>query len=222
MPRKGEFQDLTGQKFNRLTVLSYARTTGRRRTMWCCKCDCGNVVEVDATHLKDGHTKSCGCYSRERIENLNKKTGKTNTRIHYVYLNMVNRCTRLNNHEYELYGGRGIKVCDEWLGEHGFENFYKWAMESGYKPDAKRGECTLDRKDVNGNYEPSNCRWVDQITQCNNRRITRRVIVNGVEDTVANLARIHNINYFTLLHYSKGFPNVKHPELNIEVISHEE
>lgn len=211
--------DLKGKKFNRLTVLECVGQKGRRRTMWRCICDCGNVVIVDGSHLKNGHTKSCGCYNKDRIGNLNKKTGKTNTRIHYVYLNMINRCNRKDSREYRLYGARGIKVCEEWLGEHGFENFYKWAIQTGYDINAKRGECTLDRIDVNGNYEPDNCRWVSQIIQCNNRRITRRVIVNGEEDTVANLSRKYNIDYDTLLRYSKGFPNIKHPELKIEVVS---
>ena len=211
--------DLKGKKFNRLTVIEYVGQKGRRRTMWHCICDCGNVVIAESSHIKSGHTKSCGCYSKDRIGNLNKKTGMSNTRIHYVYHNMINRCNRKDSREYRLYGARGIKVCEEWSGEHGFENFYKWAIQTGYDINAKRGECTLDRIDVNGNYEPDNCRWVSQLIQCNNRRITRRVIVNGEEDTVANLSRKYNIDYYTLLRYSKGFPNIKHPELKIEVVS---
>lgn len=214
--------DMKGKQFTYLTVIDYAGTTGRRRTMWLCECKCGKRVKVDGAHLRDGHTKSCGCYNREQISNLNKKTGKTNTRIHYVYWNMRNRCYRESDSNYQSYGGRGIRVCDEWLGEHGFENFLEWAELSGYKPDAKRGECTLDRIDVNGNYEPSNCRWVSQSVQCNNKRTTRRIIINGQEDTVANMARKYNMNYFTLLHYSKGFKNCKYPELNIEVVANEQ
>lgn len=217
MPRKGEREDLTGKRFNRLTVLNFERTSERRRQLWRCRCDCGNETIVDASKLRSGHTKSCGCYAKERIGSLNKKSGRTQTRIFYVYWNMVNRCGRATDKNYSSYGGRGIRVCDEWLGEHGFENFCKWAMESGYDENAPRGVCTLDRIDVNGNYEPSNCRWVTQKEQCNNRRVTRYVKINGKVGTVANLSREYKIDYCTLLNYSKGAENHKHKELKIEV-----
>ena len=210
--------NMVGRQYGSLKVIRYAGVKNRRRTMWECECVCGKIVEVDGTHLRNGHTKSCGCLNRERIGELNKKTGMSKSKLYNVYRNMLNRCYREKDRHYNSYGGRGITVCNEWLGEKGFETFMLWAFASGYKQNSKRGECTIDRIDVNGNYEPDNCRWVNQVVQCNNKRFTRRVIVNGEEDTVANLSRKYNINYYTLLHYSKGFPNIKYPELKIEVI----
>lgn len=210
--------DLTGMKFGKLTVLKYAGSEGRRRTMWWCKCDCGNVIKTDGSHLKCGHTKSCGCVSTERIKYINYKTGLSDTRLYYAYQNMCNRCNRESDNSYEFYGGRGIKVCPEWLGEHGFENFAKWAFENGFEEDAKRGDCTLDRIDANGDYCPENCRWVDIIVQANNKRTTRYIKINGEIGSVANMARKYNVSYWNLLHYSKGGQNFKYPELKIEAV----
>lgn len=212
--------DLTNQKFGNLTVIKYIGQRGRRRTFWLCKCDCGNIVEIDGDHLKSGHTKSCGCLSRNKIKFLNYKTGESKSKLYRAYRNMLNRCYRQKDKFYKHYGGRNIQVCSEWLGENGYSNFSKWAKETGYKED-KRGICTLDRIDVNGNYCPNNCRWVSQIVQCNNRRITRRIKINGEVDTVSNMSRKYNLNYNVLLLYSKGHPNIRHPELDIEVVDNE-
>lgn len=213
--------DITGKKFNKLTVLGFDHRTGRRRMIWKCQCDCGNIVYVDGTHLKNGHTKSCGCINIERIGNLNKKTGEAGTRIYFVYHNMHMRCEREVDDQYKNYGGRGIRVCDEWSGENGFENFLRWAQETGYDPNAKRGECTLDRIDVNGNYSPDNCRWATQLEQCNNKRNTLRISINGEVDTVTNMVRKYGLNYDNLRHYAKGGRNEKYPHLKIEAVKNE-
>ena len=89
------------------------------------------------------------------------------TRLYKIWTDMRTRCNNPNSKNYEYYGKRGISVCSEW---DDFEVFQKWAYSNGYKDDAKRGECTLDRIDVNGNYKPSNCRWINMKTQCQNRR----------------------------------------------------
>lgn len=132
MPRKGEYQDLTGQKFNRLTVIKFAYTTTRRRTMWVCKCDCGKQLIVYSGHLKNGHTKSCGCYNKEFIGNLNKKTGNTKSKLYYTYRNILNRCYRSDNSSHKYYKDRNIQMCPEWLDKkHGFERFQEWALVNG-------------------------------------------------------------------------------------------
>lgn len=209
--------DITGNKFNKLTVIKYSRTVGRRRTMWLCKCDCGQMVEVEGSHLKNGHTKSCGCLNREFIADLNFKNGLSGTKIYYVWYNMRNRCNRKDGREYSLYGGRGISVCDEWLGENGFVNFSNWAMTNGYSDNL-----SLDRIDNNKGYCPENCRWTDRYIQANNKRNNRFVKINGEVGTVANMARKYKINYWNLLHYSKGVKNYKYPDLRIEVADESE
>lgn len=136
--------EMKGKKFGKLTVIEYAGQKSKRRTMWKCICDCGNIVVVDGTHLRDGHTKSCGCLSVERMSKLNYKNGLSSTKLQYAYNNMKNRCYRVKGRNYNDYGGRGIKLCDEWNGKDGFENFCRWACKSGYKEGM-----TLDRTDNN-------------------------------------------------------------------------
>ena len=220
MARKGEYEDLTGRRFERLTVIEFAKMK-KRTPHWKCRCDCGKETVVSSSHLKDGHTKSCGCYSRDRLANMSRKTGKSQSRLYMVYRNMINRCFWNKSNERDLYGGRGITVCSEWLGEHGFEHFYEWAINNGYQDIRKengRSVLTLDRIDVNGNYEPSNCRWVDAYVQANNKRNNHYICINGEIGTVANMARKYQISYWNLLHYSKGGENCMYPDLRIEVV----
>ena len=213
MPKKGSYIDLKNQRFGRLTALEFGGVRGRRRTYWKCLCDCGNIINVDTAHLRSGHTKSCGCYRDDLIGNLNKKTGLSGTKIHFTYRNMINRCTWEKYYLFKNYGGRGITICDDWLNkENGFENFVDWAFKNGYSEDL-----TLDRIDVNGNYCPENCRWVDKYVQANNKRNNHYLKINGEVDTVGNWARRLNISYWNLLHYSKGGKNMKYPDLKIEV-----
>lgn len=224
MPKKGEYQDLTGQRFTRLTVVEFVEM--RKRTpYWRCKCDCGNERIVSTTHLKAGHSKSCGCMTRERIGLINKKTGLTNTRLFYVYHNMHMRCERSDNRHYRSYGERGITICEEWCGEHGFENFSKWAFANGYKDiryENGRSILTLDRIDVNGNYEPNNCRWVDKYVQANNRRNNRHIKINGEIDTLTNMSRKYGIYIGTLRNYANGVKPTKYDYLDIEVVNETE
>lgn len=216
MPRKGEYEDLTGRKFGRLTVIKYIETI-KRNPIWLCECECGNTSKVTTDHLKSGHTKSCGCLNRERIKNLNYKNGLAGTRLHRAYLNMYNRCYRKSIKMYKYYGARGVTVCDEWLGENGFVNFAEWSMSNGYADNL-----TLDRIDNDKGYSPSNCRWVTRYAQANNKRNNVFVMVNGEVDTVGNMARKHNIDYWNLLHYAKGGKNTMYPHLEISVAERKE
>ena len=125
--------DLTGKRFGRLIVLEHIGykcfPSGRRHLLWKCKCDCGNFTNVTTEKLKSCSTRSCGCLAREirskrKGQNAtNYKKGITFTRLGYIYLGIKQRCYNPNNQNYHNYGGRGITMCDEWLGEHGFENF---------------------------------------------------------------------------------------------------
>lgn len=215
MATKGSYIDIRGQKFGRLTAIRYKGVRGRRRTYWECRCDCGNIAYVDTNHLKSGHTSSCGCISRERIKNLNKKTGLSTTKLYYAYRNMLNRCFYKKTAMYKEYGARGITVCDEWVDkENGFKKFSDWALTNGYSEGL-----TLDRIDVNGNYCPENCRWVDIYTQANNKRNNWHLKINGEIDTVGNWARRLKLNYWNLLHCAKGGKNTKYPNFNIEAVN---
>lgn len=218
MPKKGCYEDIMGQKFNKLTAIQYAGQGNRRRTYWICQCDCGNITKVSTIHLKSGHTKSCGCELQkvhDNIGKLNYKNGMSNTRLAFAYWNMINRCTRPDNYEYNNYGGRGITVCPEWLNKNdGFVNFCNWALDNGYN-----NNLTLDRIDNYKGYSPNNCRWVDRYIQANNKRHNHRLKINGEIDTVGNLARKYNVSYWNLLHYAKGGKNQKYPNLKIEVVN---
>ena len=166
----GQIKDITGEKFGRLTVVDYAGNKNGR-AMWRCSCECGSEFITNGKDLRMGKVKSCGCSRREhcseRMKKINYKHGLRGDRLYHVWRDMKMRVLTPKHKSFSAYGGRGITICGEWLV---FENFYKWAMSNGYDPLASFGKCTLDRIDVNGNYEPDNCRFVDMKVQANNRR----------------------------------------------------
>ena len=200
--------DLTGNRFGRLIVLEHIGykcfPSGGRHLLWKCKCDCGNFTNVTTEKLKSCSTRSCGCLAREirskrKGQNAtNYKNGITFTRLGYIYLGIKQRCYNPNNQNYHNYGGRGITMCDEWLGEHGFENFRNWCIKNGFKEKSNRGECTIDRIDVNGNYEPSNCRWVDITVQARNRRDCVYIEYMGERKTISEWSEITGIKDSTI------------------------
>jgi hypothetical protein len=188
-----KFIDITGQRFGRLTVLyreDFIKKDGKKETAYICKCDCGKTKKILAYNLKNGHTVSCGCQSLENRIKARTSHHLTGTRIYRIWRGMKTRCENKNDYHYELYGKRGISLCNEW---QTFEPFYQWAINNGYKETL-----TLDRIDVNGNYEPSNCRWATQKEQSNNTRRNRRIVHNGISHTLSEWAEIANINPVTL------------------------
>lgn len=187
-------KDLTSMRFGYLTVFSRAQNSSTGEAMWNCKCDCGNTVTVGGYSLRNGNTKSCGCLQKEITVSRNKTHGKSNSRLYRTYMHMKERCFSKNDKRYEEYGGRGITICNEWLGKSGFENFYKWSMENGYADNL-----TIDRKDVNGNYEPSNCRWTNMRVQQNNRRNNHTLEYNGETKTLSQWSEITGIKSITIL-----------------------
>lgn len=200
-------KDLTGIRFGRLTVLSfYGRkisNSGKVKYMWECLCDCGNRIIVSADNLKNGHVKSCKCLrqavSTQRIVEQGKnniKHGLAGTRLYYAWHSMIERCYNPQSQNYKNYGGRGISVCEAWRKD--INTFSEWAKEHGFDEKAPHGTCTLDRIDVNGDYCPDNCRWVDMKIQANNRRNNRRFFYQGETLTMSELAKKSGIEYALL------------------------
>lgn len=185
------FEDLTGQKFGKLTVIERVINKNKTGSFWKCQCECGNTTIVISTSLKKGLTTSCGCYRREVAKKTFSKHNKKYTRIYSIYKGMKDRCRYKTNDNYDRYGGKGVKVCPEWFDD--FINFYNWAMANGYND-----ELTLDRIDSNGNYEPDNCRWVTYKQQANNTRRNNYITFNGETHTLTEWAEKLGIKRSTL------------------------
>lgn len=157
--------DLTGQRFGRLVVVERAESKNKNSS-WLCKCDCGKQTVVSAPNLKSGATRSCGCGLQEATIERSTKHGGRYTKLYAVWIAMKDRCNNSNNKQFDDYGGRGIRVCKEWIDD--FSAFQKWALANGYK-----GGLTIDRKDNDKGYAPDNCQWVTSKEQNNNRRPRR-------------------------------------------------
>lgn len=186
-------EDLTGRRFNRLTVLGPAPREGYRFPRWYCRCDCGTEKIFFGAAIKNGHTKSCGCWNMEKIHERNLKHGHAHegkiSSTYTTWASMVNRCTNPNEPSYGRYGGRGIQVCDRWLS---FPNFL---ADMGEKP---AGRYSIERDDFNGNYEPGNCRWATDKEQARNKSNNRLVTFNGQTKCVGEWAEITGLPNSTI------------------------
>lgn len=156
-------KDLSGKTFNNWKVIERAPNR-KRAVMWLCECSlCGTIKEVAGTSLKSGASKNCTCV---RKIGLHRTHGLSNHPLYKVWQRMKGCTTRPNHQDYKHYGARGIRVYPEWL--KNFETFYEWAINNGYQPGL-----TIERVNVNGNYEPSNCTWIPRSEQPKNQRHTR-------------------------------------------------
>lgn len=170
--------DLIGQRFGRLLVLERVENiiskNGKVIVQYKCICDCGNETFVRYSSLVNKRTTSCGCLHKEQLGNMRRKHGFSHKeRLYSVWLDIKDRCYNKNNNHYESYGGRGIKMCDIWLNDYG--EFRSWCIGNGYRQEIRksgRNNLTIDRIDVNGDYEPSNCRWITNKENCLNKRNT--------------------------------------------------
>lgn len=186
--RASKHQDLTGKRFGKLLVVEECQKRGKFNMIeWLCVCDCGGKTVATTSALKSGHKKSCGC--------INSGLYSNNKRLYNVWRGMINRCENPKSNRYHRYGGRGICVCDEW---HEFSSFLEWALDNGYDPNAKRGQCTIDRVDLDGYYCPENCRWVDNKTQMSRVSTNRYVEVDGKPVCLTEAARMVGISIDTV------------------------
>lgn len=184
-----------GDKIGRWEIIEPAESikrNGKNLRRWLCRCECGTEKIVPERTLKQGESNSCGCYHRDIMKTVGKTSnaihGMSNTRLYRIYKHMKNRCYRNEDIKYPYYGDKGVIVCDEWL--NSFEVFAEWAMNNGYNETL-----SIDRIDVNGNYCPENCRWADNYEQSNNRSCNKKYTYNGETHTIAEWARLYNINY---------------------------
>lgn len=182
-----------GSKYGKLT------TTGKYEiknhyAYFECICECGTVKWLKGKDLNYGSYKSCGCYGKEQRRKSTIKHNLSNSRLYGIWNDMRTRCNKAYTNNYLNYGGRGISVCSEWDNTNdGFLNFYNWAIKNGYKE-----HLTIDRINVNGNYEPSNCRWATMAEQSRNKRNNRYFIIDGIKKTMTDLAKDNGINPKTL------------------------
>jgi hypothetical protein len=154
--------DMTGKKFGRLLVLERHGTDSDNKATWVCQCECGNQIITQGKSLRKGFTVSCGCFRVDLVAAKNTTHGKYGTPENRAWNSMKRRCYNSHSKDYENYGGRGITVCERWI--NSFENFLS---DMGLRPSSQH---SIDRKNVNGNYEPSNCKWATPIEQRHNRR----------------------------------------------------
>ena len=211
--RGSKIKDLTGEKFNMFTVLEFSHVDygeKYRRTYWVVQCECGTIKTIRADQLKT--TKSCGCHKRKvdsekakKLVDINRKYDdeKSLSRhpLYHVWRGMNSRCYDSKDNHYSRYGGRGISICKEWKDD--FRTFYDWGMNNGYSEGLE-----IDRIDNDGNYEPSNCRWVTRKENANNRSTTIKIPFKGYLKSVTEWSEVLGIDPTKMyyLHDKKNIP----------------
>lgn len=186
-------KDLSGQRFGRLVVVRPIDKRGPDGgVVYECKCDCGNICYVwnnKLTRKTHSAKRSCGCFQQEK--HTTTIHGGSKTPLFKKWMGMKYRCYDVNANHYQDYGGRRIRICDEWKND--FSAFQSWAISSGYKDGL-----SIDRIDVNGNYEPNNCRWVSLKQQQKNKRNVKLFTYKGETHNIAEWAELLGIKYGTL------------------------
>ena len=190
--------DISNQKFGRLTAIEKS-TNICGKTAWKCLCDCGNIAYVSTSNLTCNRIKSCGCIKQELLMRRNITHNQRHTRLYEVWKGIKQRCYNPKHRAYHNWGGRGIKMCEDW--KNNFQSFYDWSYANGYSPENQKDEknkLTIDRIDVNGNYEPSNCRWVKRSKQARNKRANKIISYRSEEHCLVEWCEYLNLNYPTI------------------------
>ena len=188
------YEYLLGKKSNMLTAINIVNIKGKRKqnvncTMIECRCDCGNLTKIYPYQFEDNSILSCGCLKHRTPYNATHKLSKE--KLYHICETIRLKCTSSKSHKYYLYGARGISMCQEWFND--FLAFREWSLSHGYKEGL-----TIDRIDNDGNYEPSNCRWVDRKTQQRNRRTCKYITYNGETKCLAEWCEELNLVYKTI------------------------
>jgi hypothetical protein len=193
-----------GDKFGKLTVIELVSGNNANNRRYRCQCECGGTKITSEGNLKRGRCKSCGClyFGHGGSKKKNIYLG-SDSRLYRIWGAMKNRCLGINKHKFKYYGGRGITVCNEWA--NSYNAFKKWALENGYDEQGGRN-CTIERINVNGNYEPSNCRWATIKEQMNNTRRNTFVEYDGKRMSLSQWADYLKIGYSSFMsRWSRGW-----------------
>lgn len=169
---KEKYYPLIGNKYNSLTIIGIDSSNKSGHYFLRCKCDCGNEKVIRADRVLNNITKTCGCQNKHYNACNPHRLSHKYPKLYSVWNTMRHRCYNPRNWKYKDYGGRGITVCEEW--RNNFPNFFNWAMAYGYQEGL-----TIDRIDVNGNYEPTNCRWATLKQQARNKTNNKMITYNG-------------------------------------------
>jgi len=196
----GVFEDLTGKRFNRLTVIGKVKNT--KCVTWECKCDCGKTIYVTTQPLNSGHTKSCGCFKGDKLGEFATTHGRSaeNKRLYNMWRAMIDRCYNKSIANYKNYGERGISVCESW---QDVNVFFEWALKNGYEKNLQ-----IDRRNNDGNYCPENCHFVTASYNSRNQRVKKSNTTGfvGVSKETGRETYAYAINCGNKRYRKAGFP----------------
>jgi hypothetical protein len=211
MGREYTYQDLSGKRFGKLVVVS--RAYGEFKSVkWLCECDCGKFNIITTASLICGNTKSCGCLRQSG--DYCRTHGQSKSKLWGTWCSMRSRCRYPKKKDYKHYGGRGISVCEDWSND--FMTFYNWSLENGY-----REGLTIDRIDNDGNYEPSNCRWIPFSQQSINRRNVTRITIGDETNVLRYWCRKYQLNYTSIKYRLRVHPEINKAEYLVKCIAGE-
>lgn len=193
-----------GKRFGRLTVIS--EEVSANGNWFVCSCDCGNQIRSRKHSILKGLTKSCGCLHSEIAKSVNSKPYDTTTRLYRIWTHMRGRCYTKSDKKYKNYGGRGIKICSDW---NDFSNFESWAYSNGYNDNL-----TIERIDVNGDYEPDNCTWISVSAQTANKTTSHYFKYHNKIYSLKELVNIFDKSYKYL--HRELITNNKYKDYNLE------